>query len=159
MLFVLLYGARVSPDPPEDRARNRRSSSYQLCFGPFLRKKELLISLLLVGDSRRSALSKLRAIAGVLKSPARISRFVESRPYSTLLLSLSGRSVAPCNEMPANNPRNGNKKAFQRSSWHRSERSSPVGPGTASHPYPQQTNPNERRGIELGVSRPKEPRE
>jgi len=37
-------------------------------------------SLLLVGDSRRNAFSKLRAIAGVLKSPARISRFVESRP-------------------------------------------------------------------------------
>ena len=59
----------------------------------------------IAAESRFSACSNFPAAAGVLKSPVRISRFVAFRPYSSLFVSSSGRSVAPVGEMPANTPR------------------------------------------------------
>jgi hypothetical protein len=65
-------------------------------------------------ESRCSAFSNFRATAGVWKSPVRISRLVESRPQSSLLVSPSGRSVAPSSEEAREQPaRTGIRQHFR----------------------------------------------
>ena len=54
-------------------------------------------------DTFQSAISLAEAGGGVL--PITMSRLDIALPYSSLFQSSSGRSVAPCSEMPANSPR------------------------------------------------------
>jgi hypothetical protein len=54
--------------------------------------------------SRPSTLSNRMAAPGTLTSPLRMARLGVSAPYSSLLVSWSGRSVAPSREIPAKIP-------------------------------------------------------